>query len=126
MDKDNLSGLIENVKFELGESLIACDIWERGVGISIAGYNSQPTATALFDHVTEYLDKTLMDSDFDLLSEYYILKLKNNSIVLILLFKKYTFGFLLDGSKINMNYIFTNLVDKIWIKVAMSLEQNKE
>jgi hypothetical protein len=113
MTKETINNLIDLIKIDLGEGLIACDIWKKGTGKSIGGYNSQPKATALFDEVTEFLDKTLIESGFDVLSEFYLLKLKNNSLVLILLFDRHILGMLMDGRKINLNYTFTSLISKI-------------
>ena len=123
MTNHKLSNLIENIKFDLGEGLIACDLWENGIGVSIAGYNSQPEATALFDLVTRYLDRTLEESNFDPLSEFYLLKLKNDSLVLVLLFESHTLGMLLNAQKVNLNYTFTSLISKIRENVTRILNK---
>jgi hypothetical protein len=60
MNIKKLNNSVEMLKEYLGDSLLACDIWMTNTGQSIAGYNTQPKATALFEQVTSFLKKALI------------------------------------------------------------------
>ena len=48
IDIDKLEKLTQELKTTLKEGLLASDIFDRATGLSLAGYNPQPTAAALF------------------------------------------------------------------------------
>ena len=84
VDTEKLNTAVQELRNTLKEGLIATDIWELGVGLSIAGYNSQPAAVALFTELTTSLMSTLSDSGFPKLRRYYILELEGDHLVVIL------------------------------------------
>ncbi len=106
MNVKKLKEAIEVLKDSLDGALLACDIWKAGSGTSIAGYNPNPKATALFDKVSDYMNKSLETSGFPLLNDYYLLELKNNAMVAVLQLKdNYQWGMLVDSSKVNLGLL---------------------
>jgi len=105
MDIKKLKNSIEVLKDNLDGALLAADIWMTGTGQSIAGYNSNPQATALFERVTEYMNKALSGAGFPILNEYYMLNLEGNALVLVLMFDDYQWGMLVDSSKVQMGLL---------------------
>lgn len=63
----------------LKDGLLATDIWDRETGLSLAGFNAQPAAVALFTQVTNDLATALSSSGFPGLNRYYLLDLDGNS-----------------------------------------------
>jgi hypothetical protein len=105
MDIKKLKNSIEVLKDNLDGALLITDIWMTGTGQSIAGYNSNPQATALFERVTEYMNKALSGAGFPILNEYYMLNLEGNALVLVLMFDDYQWGMLVDSSKVQMGLL---------------------
>jgi hypothetical protein len=112
MDVKKLKNSIEVLKEDLGEALIACDIWPTGTGQSIAGHNTQPKATALFEQVTEYMKKTLKDSGFPGLDKYYLLDLENDSLIVVLQFEGYQWGMLVNSNKVQLGLLLNIALPK--------------
>ncbi len=106
MNVKKLKESIDVLKDNLDGALLACDIWKTGTGTAIAGYNSNPQATALFDKVTDYMNKSLKTSGFPLLKNYYLLELENNGLVVVLqLQDNYQWGMLVDSTKVNLGLL---------------------
>ncbi len=105
MDIKKLKNSIEVLKDNLDGALLAADIWMTGTGQPIAGYNSNPQATALFERVTEYMNKALSGAGFPILNEYYMLNLEGNALVLVLMFDDYQWGMLVDSSKVQLGLL---------------------
>jgi len=112
MDVKKLKNSIEILKEDLGKGLVACDIWPTGSGQSIAGHNSQPKATALFEQVTEYMNKTLSGAGFPGLAKYYMLDLENDSLVIVLMFEGYQWGMLINSQEVQLGLVLNIAVPK--------------
>ncbi|KQC14568.1 MAG: hypothetical protein APR63_05545 [Desulfuromonas sp. SDB] len=97
MKAQKLMEAVETLKGDLEGSLIATDIWSVNQGISLAGYNSQPKAVALFNKVTDMINKTLTGSNFPELGKYYILDLVDEKMVVIIPMDEYQWGILLNS-----------------------------
>jgi hypothetical protein len=107
MNSKRLTQVIEDLKTDLGEALVAADIWQKDVGQAIVGHNSQPKATALFNEVTRYLVKTLAGSGFPGLGNYYIINLEKNLLVVVLNSGDLQMGMLVDTSKATIGILIT-------------------
>lgn len=111
MKVEKLNEAVEILKGELGEALVACDIFDDS-GLSYAGHNSQPAATALFADITSRLVKTLKDSGFPSLGQYYMIVLEGNQIVVVVLVGNLQMGMMVDGNKVNMGLLLNIAVKK--------------
>jgi hypothetical protein len=105
MNTKKLNDAIEVLKTDLGPALISCDIYPTGVGTPLVGYNSNPKAAALFDQVTSYIVKALDGSGFPVLNDYYLLELKNDNLVVVLLVGDYQWDMLIDEKKVNLGLL---------------------
>ena len=113
MNVQKLNQAVEAMKKDLGDGLLATDIWIVADGVSIAAYNPQPKATALFNQLTSYLADTLRDSGFPGLGKYYLLDLVDNNMVIILPMGEYRWGMLIDSSKIQLGLLLNIVIPKI-------------
>ncbi len=106
MNVKKLNEAIEVLKDDLGNALVACDIWLTGTGQSIAGYNSNAQATALFERVTEFMNKALKGAGFPGLKDYYMLDLEGDNVVVVMQLKdNYQWGMLVDGKKVQLGLL---------------------
>jgi hypothetical protein len=113
MNIKKLNNSVEMLKEYLGDSLLACDIWMTNTGQSIAGYNTQPKATALFEQVTSFLKKTLTGAGFPPLEKYYMLDCEGDSLILVLQFEKYQWGMLVAKSKIQLGLLLNVIIPNV-------------
>jgi len=102
MNVQKLNESIEVLKNNLGQSLVACDIFTTEDAQSIAGYNTQPVASALFCRITNMMNESLADSGFPTLGKFYLLDLANKFKVVVLPLGEYQWGMLIDGTKIQL------------------------
>jgi len=106
MNVKKLKESVEVLKNDLEGALLACDIWPTGTAQSIAGYNSQPKATALFEKLTVFLKKSLHGAEFPPINEYYMLDMVDNATVIIMqLDNDYQWGMLIDKSKVQLGFL---------------------
>lgn len=110
MNVQKLNEAIETVKRDLGASLLATDIFTTVDGTSIAGFNSNAKACALFNEVTSNLERSLESSGFPGLDEYYLIKLKNGHLVVVLYLLSYQWGFLVDSNKVKLGLLLNIVV----------------
>ena len=107
MDTKKLRDAIKILKDDLGEGLIATDIFTVAEGMSIAGYNSQPKANALFNNLTTDLMKTLRSANFPNLSKYYILDLEGDHLLIVLPLGDYRWGILVNSKKVQLGLLLS-------------------
>ena len=105
MDIKKLNKVIEEVQGDLGKALLSTDIWAAADGQSIAGYNSNPTAAALMNRVSQELMESTTAAEFPSLDKYYILELKEGKMLICLLFGDYQWGMLLDAKRIQLGLL---------------------
>ncbi|MDM8539747.1 response regulator [Desulfococcaceae bacterium HSG9] len=113
MNVQKLNQAVEMMKKDLGDGLLATDIFMVADGVSIAAYNPQPKATALFNQLTTYIAETLRDSGFPSLGKYYLLDLVDDQMVIILPMGEYRWGILIDSSKIQLGLMLNIVIPKI-------------
>lgn len=105
MNTKLLKKAVETLKGDLDGALIACDIWITGTGQSVAGYNPNPKATALFEQVTTFMEKTLQGAGFPGLDKYYLIELEGNAVIVVLQFEKMQWGMLVNSEKVNLGLL---------------------
>ena len=113
MNIQKLNSTIESMTKDLGTGLLATDIWTVADGFSIAGYNPQPKAAALFNQLTTYLNDTLEGSGFPGLGRYYMLDLIDNKLVIVLPMGEYRWGLLVDSSKVQLGLLLNIIIPRI-------------
>jgi DNA-binding response OmpR family regulator len=117
MDIKKLNGIIKNLTEDLDDALLTTDIWAVADGLSIAGYNSNPKAVALFNRMGKLLDNALQGSKFPGIDRHYMLHLKNDTIMMGMPLGDYQWGLLIDAKKAQlgllMNVIIPNTIAAI-------------
>jgi CheY-like chemotaxis protein len=103
IDKANVA--VNKLRESLGTGLIATDVWSVEDGMSIAGYNSQPVATALFNRITDMISETLSESGFPSLNKYYLLDLDGDKLVVVIPLGRYRAGMLVDKKKAQLGVV---------------------
>lgn len=111
MDVNKLKHGIEVLKDDLGAALVATDIFDAG-GLSYAGYNEQPAASALFADTTSKLRKALDGSGFPALGRCYFLELEDRKLVIVGMVKEMQWGMLVDGNKVNLGVLLNVALPK--------------
>jgi hypothetical protein len=104
---------VDNVVRELGNALISSDVWNINDGESIAGYNSQPMASALFNQITGYINEALEQSEYPKLDRYYILQLKEGKMVLVIPFGEFLWEMLIDTKKARLGVLLNSTIPGI-------------
>jgi CheY-like chemotaxis protein len=97
MNIKKLNEAIIALKEDIGEGLLATDIFTISDGQSIAGYNTQPRACALFSRMTIQVNKALKEAGFPILGQYYMLDLADKKRVIVIPLGDYIWGILVDG-----------------------------
>ncbi len=119
MNIQKLNKAIDTLKEDVGDALVACDIFTVADGMSIAGYNPQPRASALFNQMTTNLMKTLKNAQFPNLNKYYLLDLEGDHMVIILPLGDYRWGILVNSKKVQLGLLLS-------IAIPNSLEAFEE
>ena len=105
MNISKLNEAVEVLKEDLGDGLVACDIFTAVDGLTIVEHNSQPKASALFNQVTSNLIRILKAADFPGLGKYYIVDLEGNHMAIILPLGEYRWGILVDTTKVQLGLL---------------------
>ena len=113
MDVKKLNEAIENQRANMGEGLIATDIYGSADGQSLVGWNSNPQACALFNRITNYMIEALDGAGFPPLGRYYIVDLADGKMVIVISLGEYQWGMLTDRSKIQLGLLLNVIVPKM-------------
>ncbi|MBN1197610.1 MAG: response regulator, partial [Candidatus Aminicenantes bacterium] len=94
MNVKQMEKAVDVLKDDLGEGMLATDIIDANDGQSLAGWNTQPKASALFAELTSMMEKTLTGSGFPGLGRYYILDLVDDKMVVLITMGSFLWGML--------------------------------
>lgn len=119
VDIAKLEFAIEELRGVLKDGLMAVDIWDRQNGLSLASFNAQPAAVALFTQVTNDLASALSTAGFPGLNRYYLLDLDGDSSVLIVRHgTDLLAGLLLNNKKANLGLLVAVALPRLLDAVA--------
>jgi hypothetical protein len=118
IDTKILEGAVQDLRNILRYGLLATDIWERAAGLSLAGFNQQPVAVALFTRITEELDSSLRDSNFPPLARYFLLDMEGNHTVAVLNHGPLLQGMLVDNKRANLGILISVAIPRMLETVA--------
>jgi len=113
MNVKKLNEAIEVQKENMGPGLLATDIYGTGDGQSIAGFNSNPQACALFNQITIYMRDALDSAGFPSLGRYYIMDLVDGKMVIVIHLGEYQWGMLVDRTKIQLGLLLNVVMPKM-------------
>ena len=109
MNVQALREAIEVQKRDLGNGLLATDIYSSSDGQALVSYNSNPKACALFNRITNYMKTALEGSGFPGLRKYYLLDLAGDHMVVVIPMGDYQWGMLLNSKEVQLG-LFLNVV----------------
>ncbi|MFM2067617.1 MAG: hypothetical protein RLZZ584_2526 [Pseudomonadota bacterium] len=119
IDIAQLEGAIDDLKNLLKDGLLAADIWDAETGLSLAGYNAQPAAVALFTQVTADLGSALSNSGFPSLSRYYLLDLDGHATVMVIRHGDNLLqGMLLNNQRANLGLLLSVALPRMLDRVS--------
>jgi hypothetical protein len=113
MDLQKMNKALHNVERELGNALISTDVWNIADAESLAGYNSQPIACALFNQITGYINEALETGKYPKLDKYYILDLQDDKMVLVIPFAEFVWEMLIDTKKARLGILLNTTIPDI-------------
>lgn len=99
IDISGLNKALEFARQQLGEGFMSSDIFMTADGQSVACFNSNPKASALFNQVTLYLTNALARSGFPPINRYYMLDLADSKVVVVCPLGAHQWGMLIDTKK---------------------------
>jgi hypothetical protein len=106
IDVAKLEETVATTKSLLKDGLLATDIWDTSTGLSLAGHNTQPEASALFNMLTTEIQRTLTESGFPGLSRYYILDCADQHMAVIQMHgNDLMSGMLLHSGQVNLGVL---------------------
>jgi hypothetical protein len=114
IDIEKLDALTQELKTTLKEGLLSSDIFDRTTGLSLASFNPQPTAAALFTEVTNVITSTLADSGFPNLKRYYLVDMDNDHSVMVIRHGNDLLqGILMNSQKVNIGILLSVALPKM-------------
>lgn len=118
IDTKLLDLAVQDLRSVLRDGLIATDIWDRGDGLSLAGFNQQPVAVALFTRITIELESSLTDSNFPPLARYYLLDMEGNHTVVVINHGNLLQGVLVDNKRANLGILISVAIPRMLDAIA--------
>jgi hypothetical protein len=109
---------VQDLRNVLRDGLIATDIWERTAGLSLAGFNQQPVAVALFTRMTTDLESSLTDSNFPPLSRYFLIDMEGNHTAAVINHGPLLQGLLIDNKRANLGILISVAIPRMLESVA--------
>ena len=113
IDVEKLNRVIEELRSDVGEGLVGTDIWAAKDARSLASYKTQPKAAALFNEVTRVLEIILKGSEFPDLGDYYLVNLKNDIVVVIVIAGDYRQSLMVNLAKTTMGVLMSVALPKL-------------
>ncbi|MES1176176.1 MAG: hypothetical protein ABUL62_17775 [Myxococcales bacterium] len=109
---------VQDLRNVLRDGLIATDIWERTAGLSLAGFNQQPVAVALFTRMTTDIESSLSDSNFPPLSRYFLMDMEGNHTAAVINHGPLLQGLLVDNKRANLGILISVAIPRMLESVA--------
>ena len=113
IDTKLLDLAVQDLRSVLRDGLVATDIWDRTDGLSLAGFNQQPVAVALFTRVTTELQSSMADSNFPPLGRYYIIDVENNHTAAVINHGLLLQGMLIDNKRANLGILISVAIPRM-------------
>jgi len=112
MNIPKLNKAIESLKESLGAALLTSDIFSTDDATSIAGWNSNPTACAVFSQFTAMVNRSLIDAKFPEIGRYYLLDLVDKKMVVVIPMGDFQWSMLIDGTKAQLGLLLNLAIPK--------------
>jgi DNA-binding response OmpR family regulator len=96
-DSRPFKSLLEGLKEELGDALVATAIWEFPGGRLVAGYRWTEEVCHIFTQITLFLHEALDRVEYPQLGRYFIVDLNGGQVSVTIPLQGYSWGILLDS-----------------------------
>jgi hypothetical protein len=113
IDVKTLEIAVQDLRNVLRDGMVATDIWDRASGLSLAGFNQQPVAVALFTRITGELESSLADSQFPHLSRYYLIDMEGNHTAVVINHGNILQGLLVDNKRANLGLLISVAIPRM-------------
>ncbi len=110
INQEKMKSAFESLSKDLGNGFLASEVWAIGEGrplIRDHGYNDNPKVAPLFNEVTRKLYRTLQESAYPGLGNYYMVNLDNNHLVVVITIGKLQQFVLVDLAKTSMGILMS-------------------
>lgn len=112
--------LLKYLKNEAGDGLLGADIFSSADGQSLGGINGgNAKACALFSQITTSLIQTMTVGGFAKIKDYYMLNLKNNTTIFVIILDQIEISIAINNQKTKLG-LMLNLVIPGLLKLAQS------
>ena len=113
MDIGQLKTAVDTFVKSGGDAIITTDIFDTFGGMTIAGYNSNPTSSALFNGIYNELLESLESSGFNNKLKYYYLFLESEQIIIVgQIQEMYRYAMIVDLKKIPLGMLLGIMLPK--------------
>ena len=113
IDTNHLDLAVQDLRNVLRDGLVATDIWDRSDGLSLAGFNQQPVAVALFTRVTHELQGAMTDSSFPPLGRFYLIDMEGNHTAAVINHGPLLQGMLVDNKRANLGILISVAIPRM-------------
>lgn len=114
-----LERALNEMRKELGDSVVATGIWRRQTEEVLAAINHQPVAATMFNALTDNIAAALNNSKFPKLHRYYFIDLEDDHLVLIIRHDTDVLqGTLLQASHCKLGMLLSVTIPKLIQQVA--------
>jgi len=107
MNVTKLKEVISLFEKDLDGALLSSNLWEKKVGLSIAGYNVNEKS-ALLGKVINSMELAIDNIGLPPFGDYQIIDLKADALLLVMHFEdKYLWGSLIDKTKVSLGLLIS-------------------
>lgn len=115
--KDALSALQE----DLGDGLVAVDVYSVANSQPLAGIHSNPKFCALFNQISEMINKALKAGGAPPLRKHYLLDLEEDHLILVSLHGAYQMGLLVNSHKVQLGMLLNVIMPAFSARLAEAM-----
>jgi CheY-like chemotaxis protein len=115
MDVQKLNQAMDTLKKNMGDALLASDIYGTSDGQPLVSLDNkpQPVADALFNRITQMMETSLKDAGFPELGKYYLMDLVDGKMAMLICMGDYQWGMLVDSTKSQLGLLLNVVLPKI-------------
>lgn len=107
-----LNSLVENLKKELGDALVATAIWTAPTGRLVASYNTRENVSRAFNQITLLAHEALVEAKYPGLGKYYIFDLKDGKTSVTIPSDDYSWSMLIDSRQVPPEFLIKEILPK--------------
>lgn len=100
MDIKGINKVIDDLKDNLGDALLACDISSFKAGASVANYNMSTKTAALVNRFSKYLLDIMTKIEIGDEINYYAAQVKGGFMMYVIIANDYCCAIMVDGNQV--------------------------